>query len=254
MKCLKLILLISYIILISSSTSHLNRKDDKNLNQNNYYKWAEGIVEQLGGDKKDIESCLPGEWKVSPKATDDQKSLPSFESDPTKEIFGLIEKNLVVSLDIACKFLPNVKDFFKKKAGVRRFKKVFAQLKKIKSHDTNPFDPLSEKTKETYNVFKEIETCPLVKKTNTFLGCMKTGSGAIPGLINSINNFEKHRQPMIDSLAGFIDVYIPMICRWKEFKDALIFHKNAIESTDTLSKWHNLGCFWGKLIHNAGTD
>jgi len=216
------------------------------ITESSYFKFTAGVIEQINGNAKDIDECLPGDWKDPKGSQDDVKTMPSF--DQIQDICLFIEKNLEVSLDVGCKFKENVKDFFKKKAGVRNFSRRRIFL----NNDNNPIDNLSEKTKDIFEKFRELMSAPLTKKTDAFLTCIKSAKGVNPGVVNTINNFEKNKEKFTTTLSTFVDIFIECVCNWKNFKDSFIFYKNALTAKDNLEKWNKLGQFYGKLIHIMG--
>ncbi len=207
------------------------------------YKYSLGLLLQIGGDPKELDDCLPKDWKDTP-----EKDFKASEKSliDAKEMFMQIHGTLGVSIDIACKFKPNIKDFLKKKSGVGRFRRLHIELAKVKSK-VNPFDFISEKIKPFYNKFKPIISNALVTKTFDLLKCLKKAKD-----IKAIHNFKAIADKAITDLPNFIDVIVETLCDWKLLKEAFIFFKNASTATDGLAKANKYGEFMGKLILNMG--
>ncbi len=244
------ILLVNILFFITSKKAGFKARRRHKISPNNiYYKFTIGLVEQMAGNQKDIESCIPADWKTE-ASTDAKTSTPALEG--SGGVLGYILKFLGTAIDVACKFKNDVKDYFKKKAGVRRYRRVFIQLKKVHGL-RNPFDDIVAKVKELYQKIKDLLNSPLVKKTIEFIKCIKTAKTAVVGLINTVTNFIAKISKMVSGLAGFIEVAVDLICKWKDFRDAITYLKNGLKATDNLAKWNNFGQFVGKLIHTIGS-
>lgn len=249
--CLILTLLMAVLIMTNGIRhKHRVRKYTRLSPNNVYFRFAQGLVEQMAGNPKDIESCLPGDWK-SEASTDTKTSAPSVEGNG-----GVLEKVLKylgLAIDVACKFKNDVKDFFKKKLGIRRFRRVYIQLQKVNGQ-RNPFDDIVNYCKELYQKFKDFLNSPLVKKAIEFVKCLKTIKTAVVGFINTITNFVSNVTKLVSGLAGFIDVTVDLICMWKDFRDAINFLQTGLKATDNLAKWNSYGKFLGKIVHTIGSS
>lgn len=254
MKSLLSILLILSVVAMSLAGGHKKRKSHKShsrklnkLSPNNvYYKFSVGLTEQLGGNPKDIEGCLAADWK-SEASTDTKTSLPAFEG--MGAVLKKVHEFLGESIESSCKFHNDVKDFFKKKLGVRRHRRVFTQVKK---HHKGPFDDIVPLTKELHLKTKELLSSPLVVKSLSLIKCLKETKTAVAGLITTVTNYINNQDKMISNLSGFIDILVESACRWHEMRDAIKFLKEGLETVDNLAKWFAFGQFLGKFIKTVG--
>jgi len=162
-----------------------------------------------------------------------------------------ILKYLGIAIDVACNFKKDVKDFFKKKLGVRRYRRVFIQLRKVNGR-RNPFDDIVNYCKDLFQKFKDFLNSPLVKKAIEFVKCLQAAKTAVVGFINTIKGFITNVTNLVSGLSGFIEVTVDLICKWKDFRDAINYLSTGLKATDNLEKWNNYGKFLGKIIHTIG--
>ena len=250
---ISIFLLLCVIFLNSCTKVHLRTHNHRRVKispDNIYVKIMDGCTEHMAGNVKDVESCLPADWK-SEAATETSSSASAFEG--VGDVLIIINKYLGESMDETCKFAPDVKAFFKKKAGVRRYRKVFVELKKVHGRK-GAFDDIAPHTQTLFQKIKDLMNSPLVLKIIEVMNCMKAIKTTVVGYINTVTNFEANRTKMISGLSGFIDVLINMVCKWKDFRDAINFLSDGLKATDNVAKWGFYGKFFGKLVSVIGSS
>lgn len=242
---------ILYTELLAKKSSHRARKHRRieKINEKNIYlKFTQGVIEQMGGDPKDIESCLPADWK-SESSTDGKASITAFEH--CGGALAKIAPFLSVGIDSACKFKNDVKDFSKKKLGVRRYRRVFVQLQKV-NNKRNPFDDIVTHFGDMHEKVKEMLDSPLAKKAIEVANCLKDSKTASVGFINTVKGFKKRHTKLNSGLPGFIDIMVDVNCRWRRFKESINFLSDGTKNNDNEKKYRNFGRFLGKFIKIAG--
>jgi len=234
-KAIIILFLSLSVLSICFANEHSLKNDRKRkISPNNpYYKFAHGCVEQIGGNVKDIDSCLAADWK-SETSTEMTACTGVFEA--AIDEYKKISKFLNPELDSSCQFKAQVKEFLKKKTGVRRFRKVFTEAK-----TKSAFDDIAPLLQTLYNKTKDLLNCALTVKLNEHLVCHKSIKTATVGFINTITNLEANIKIMIGGISGFIDIFTEAICRHKELSDAFNFMFEAVKATDIAFKSENFG-------------
>jgi hypothetical protein len=223
----------------------------------------------MGGEVKDIESCLPRDWKTE-QSTDYAKSQKAFAN--SAYMHETIDRLLNNEIDLACKFKNNIKDFIIKKNGARR-RRIFFELdshnkvsssskvtvkkshshKKISVATGNPFDKVAGDIENIHKKVLKILNSPVAKKVTEFTDCLKTIKTSTKGFMNVVNKYNKNVIKMFSGLKGFIKVEVDLLCNWKPYKEAIGYLRQGTTTTDLPSKWHSYGRFLGRIIHTIGS-
>ncbi len=193
--------------------------------------FIKAISKKLGGSKKDMNSVLPKDIKantgayVPPAQTAIEKLFPILQKLSQK--FGN-------GIDMACKFKNDVVEFFKKKSGVKGYRRVYVELQKV--NGKNPFDDISSHVNKAYLGFKNFFGTQLLKVLMQVLKAQSKLKTSTPGFKKKVDgliaNINKSK-----ALGGFIEVFVPACCHWKKFKIAINKILSGKKSKDKFKMW-----------------
>lgn len=232
---------------LAKITNTFHRKTTLNAD-NLYYNYIVGVTEIAGGNLKDVESCMPANWKNESYTEITQASIP-IEAGTT--IFQKLDSHLTEGIDTACKFKNDVIEFFKKKEGLSSYRRVFISLHTINGAKT-PFDDIVPLTKKLFRKLKDMLNSEIFHKTVEVLKCLKTNKTAVVVFTNTVTNFIGNNIKLLSGLEGFIENLIELACQRKDFRDAISFLITGVKATDKVQKWKNYGQFFGKLVELLG--
>jgi len=232
---------------LAKITNTFHRKTTLNAD-NLYYNYIVGVTEIAGGNPKDVESCMPANWKNESSTEITVASRPIEAGAP---IFQKLNSHLSEGLDRACKFKKDVIEFFKKKEGLSSYRRVFISLQTINGAK-NPFDEINPLTKTLFRKLKDMLNSGFFHKTVEVLKCLKNTKTAVVGFINTVTNFKGNHRKLLSGLAGFIENFIELACQRKDFRDAINYLITGVKATDKVQKWKNYGQFFGKLVELLG--
>ncbi len=188
------------------------------------------IIIKLGGNKMDVDSCLPKDI-----LTNTGTYAPSAQASIEKMIplLNTLSHEFGNGIDLGCKIFKDVVDFFKKKAGIPISRRLY-----IEKHPTakNPFDQISAHTKVAQMYFKDLFECPLIKTLAQVLRCqsnLKTAKASFKKMASSLlSNMIKSRE-----IGGFIKIFVSATCHWRRLKTAFSEIISGGKTKNIFSKW-----------------